>query len=242
MKIALVMSGQPRYVEQAFPNIYRSIIEPNNPDIYCHCWYSKEQEDKPFRYGRGWQDQRITADAPEKILKLYKPKAFLYEPQRLFEDDIRLSKVDFTKSLAAGYAGGAENPECANYYKFATFSMWYSIYKSYILFSHIYNQYDVIIKCRYDLGINKIVKISDYDTHATIWHESLGRPELMNNWFNFGDRKSMYHILSMYNNLIEIYQTTGLWCNEYFTKYTCDLNNIRIQSDGFGLSLPSFPL
>src|SRR6185436_17770941 len=40
MKVAVCLSGQPRYALECFPFIYQHIIEPNNADVFIHMNYA----------------------------------------------------------------------------------------------------------------------------------------------------------------------------------------------------------
>lgn len=243
MKVALLLSGQPRYIKQYADGIINNLIAPNNADVFVHCW--APQVKVPFRAGEGWKDERLAENAIEQILRIYRPTALKYEPQIDFADrKLFPIEVDFTRTLAANMGGGAEKPEIAEYYRYATLSMWYSIMEAGKLVSPQVElggtcPYDCIIKARFDLGIQKRVCVADYDL-SKVWAEEIGgRPELLNNWFNFGGLTAMQPIMSIYDRISDLYGITGIWCNEYWAKKVCDDNNIGIGFDSFGLSIPS---
>jgi hypothetical protein len=84
MKIALCLSGQPRFVEEAYPNIFKTIIEPNDPDVFLHAWYDKDMIGTNFvNYSvNGWDNNKDKSKYQKgtdlKILDLYKPKKYIF--------------------------------------------------------------------------------------------------------------------------------------------------------------------
>lgn len=231
MKTALLLSGQPRFLEKYYDCIYNNIIRPNNADVFFHCW-EIEDISRPFRYGSGWANERINPNYKNFLLNKYKPKAYIFEYQKKFIDD----DVDFTFSLKSGYAGGTENKDGAKYHTFATRSMWYSIMKCWELCSS--DSYDCVIKHRFDAGISKTLKVENYDLNH-LWAEDLGRSELVNNWCNFGNSEVMSKYCTIYNKIDSLYKETNIWCNEYWIKYVMDQNNIQIKHDYLGLTIES---
>lgn len=232
MKNALLFFGQPRYVREAFPNIHRNLIQPNNPDIFIHMW-NDLPKDEPFRAGEGWKNERLTNNPIETVIDLYQPKAILVEKQRSFPND----GVDFTNTLAKGYAGGTERPEIAKSHIFSTYSMWYSISKVFDLIRR--ERYDSVILTRLDLSINRPVKIDSYDLEA-IWGESINRPELLLNWMNFGNQNYMNVIFGdMFHIINDLYKESDIWCNEYWCRYCCKKWSIPVKEGYWGLGIPS---
>jgi hypothetical protein len=231
MKTALLMFGQPRYVEEHFPNIKRCLIEPNNPDVHVHTWISST--DKPFRVGEGWKNERLTKDALTVINDLYRPKSILAQSQIDFPD----KGIDFTSTLNGNMGGGAERPEIAAHYIFATYSMWYSIAQVFKLIET--RSYDAIILTRFDLGIQRPVKIMESDLDC-IYGEDIGRPELLLNWMNFGGSDYMRQVFGeMYTDIGPMYRATNIWCNEYWCKYACTKYGIPVKTGSWGLTIPS---
>lgn len=213
MKTAILLSGQPRSYNRYIDCIKKNLIEPNNADVFFHTW----------------DDNRI---ATNELVAAYSPKAFSAHPQQQFIDD----DVDFTKSLAAGYAGGSEDPKVARYYTFATKSMWWSLRRGYMDIVNTCIPYDYVIKCRFDCGISRPIICANYDPNS-LWAEDLGRLELVNNWLNFGSRDVMRKYCNIYNQIPRLYEETGIWCNEFWIKKIMDENNIPIKHDYWGLTI-----
>jgi hypothetical protein len=130
MKVALCLSGQPRFVLQAFPNIYNILIKPFNSDVFVHSWYDKEMVGANFVDYRvnGWDNSqpasKYPADVDKLILDLYKPKKAIFQNQIKFIDsNIQLEKI--LQTHARHYS--------REYFVNMLYSSWYSIQKSNLL-------------------------------------------------------------------------------------------------------------
>ena len=91
MKCAVIISGQPRGVLETYTNIQNRLIIPNNADVFLHSWIDKEMEGKPYvanwlrREGKeGIASKPVPKDIDKIILDVYKPKRYLFEPQKTF--------------------------------------------------------------------------------------------------------------------------------------------------------------
>ena len=141
MKIALSLSGQPRFVKQCFENIKANIIEPNNiTDIYVHIWAPKllyQLVNNP--YG--------TEQDIEDIRNLYKPTKTIIEEPKEFEEIVPKDSVYYL-------------------YNFVSQSMFYSIKRG---MEMIDESYDCYCRLRFDLQFFHPIKFSDYNmAHANI--------------------------------------------------------------------------
>lgn len=213
MKVAVLLSGQPRSYERYIHCIKKNLIEPNNADVFFHTW----SEDQTLIYN---------------LVSAYKPKDYITQPQQIFINN----DVDFQHTLQSGYAGGAEDPKVAQYYTFATKSMWFSLAKGFNIIAENRVLYDYVIKCRFDCGMSRPIVCTNYDPNA-LWAEDLGRPELVNNWLNFGSFRTMQKYCSIYHWIPRLYRNTNIWCNEYWIKQIMDEENIPIKHDYWGLTI-----
>jgi len=73
MKVAIVISGLPRKVEEGYNQFWKSIIEKYNADVYLHFWEDEEYE---------------------KILSLYNPKKYISEKPFSFADYVNGLEAD----------------------------------------------------------------------------------------------------------------------------------------------------
>ena len=94
MKVAVCLSGQPRYFRECSPYLLRS-LENLDVDFFIHSWYHENMvndELKPQSKDgdrRGWVVEKET---DRGLLETYMPKAFKFEEQKKF-----IPKFDFSK-------------------------------------------------------------------------------------------------------------------------------------------------
>ena len=75
MRIALLLSGQPRFIEEGSEYILKNVCEGNNVDTFCHFWMDDGLITKPYKFGGagGWVHQRIDSKAVDKAFEIYRP-------------------------------------------------------------------------------------------------------------------------------------------------------------------------
>ena len=67
MKIALCLSGQPRYLDEGFYYLYENILKKYSVDVFIHTWWDNEMKNKKMdlpsslSYGRTyfWKEDTI---------------------------------------------------------------------------------------------------------------------------------------------------------------------------------------
>lgn len=208
MKIALCLSGQPRFIKEAFPYIKENIIDCNpNVDVFIHCWFDEKEAGKKFsntsdttrEEGNGLLD----INTPQLLRQLYKPKAFEIEPQE-----------DFTPRVKEAYTKARDktNP-------FATFSMWESIRrcnnlkKAYEENNHF--TYDAVIKGRFDLKITTPIKIMDAvdlnNLHTSGYNDD---HTIVEDILFYSASKTMDTIVELPNELDKHFLKVNKWNNE----------------------------
>jgi len=237
MKIALCISGQPRFVENAFPNIYNNIIQPNNPDVFIHCWYDEnligQNFVNPALYSaNNWDyssDKSKYSDNLDKlILDLYKPKKYIFENQKSIKDDtLRLEEI--LNSHARVYT--------REYFVEMLYSSWYSILKSnmlkeeYRLENNI--MYDYVIRMRFDATFNMPVVCSEYDPNFlhTDRRPDFPIPRMIEDWFGFGSNKIMNIYSSAFNYMQYAVEESNkydrIFCSETLVYEMMKVFNIR---------------
>jgi hypothetical protein len=104
MKYALLISGQPRNVKEAYEGIYTKVIEPNGiKDIFIHSWIDPDMVGKQYvaQWRRKLLKQQQNEEAEERsvaskvvpsnidstILELYNPKVWKFEKPKTFSYD-----------------------------------------------------------------------------------------------------------------------------------------------------------
>lgn len=91
MRCAVIISGQPRSVLETYQNIQDTIIKPNNADVFLHSWIDKEMFGKSYKANwlvkqgqHGIAGNTVPSNIEQIILDEYKPKKYLFEPQKQF--------------------------------------------------------------------------------------------------------------------------------------------------------------
>ncbi len=194
MKIALCLSGQPRFVEKTYPFIYNNIIVPNNADVFVHTWFDKDDVGQPFRTDQpDWANNpnnKVDPQAGEKILNLYKPKSYKFEKQKTFFNNTLDMEPTFLKY------GRTDR----TYFVNAMHCMWYSVAQANLL-KEIYRlendiQYDYTIRCRMDAIIPRPIKCEDFEPDILWVSHDRQTPNQIDDWFAL----SRNEIMNVYSN------------------------------------------
>ncbi|HRI32891.1 MAG TPA: hypothetical protein PLD02_03990 [Saprospiraceae bacterium] len=239
MKIAVCLSGQPRFLRHFAPSIIKNLILPNNADVFIHSWYSEEATKIPVRSGVGWADISLERDSDKLLLEIYKPIDAIIEPQI----DFPLWNIDHLPTRNMGYGGGSEKSENGDYFVKAFQSMWYGIMRSQLLrkqYSLINKfQYDYVVRCRLDCQIHTPILFSNLDVNKLHHCHLSDDQKLIHDWFNIGSEKTMDIMASMYWKLKSFYDNSCIWCNEYWLKLLMQENKIEDQRHPWPISIIS---
>ena len=138
MKVAVCISGLPRNYEQGFKELKKWFLNKYDCDVYIHTWYDTKSV---FETGHDYLEKKtysFTQNDYDKILKLYKPKAYEFQiPIPFDETDIRGSHLKYKLHNILSAA--------------------YSIHACYNLVRESGVEYDYIIRYRFDLQFTKYV-------------------------------------------------------------------------------------
>jgi len=241
MKVALCLSGQPRFVEEAFPNILKTLIEPNNPDIFYHCWYDKECVGKRYAdYEVEWdvnnnfslhKDSSYEENTIETIEKLYGNwiKDRMIEPQFNFIDEkIKLEKI--LNTHARHYS--------REYFVNMLHSSWNSIMKSNMLKEQYRLKnginYDFVIRARFDANLNAAVHLNKFNSSKRVLYTDRRDnlpPRMVEDWFGFGNNDVMNIYSSGFFYMNEMVEESlkydGIFCGEVLVYENLKRNNIQ---------------
>ena len=137
MKIALCLSGLPRNLNKAYPNIKQQLLDPYLPDVFIHTWYNKEDIGVPLFNSWGQKiEEQLDNFVLSNIFEKFNPKKLLVENQ-----------IDFDLPKKLNF------PE----YGFNMVSMLYSINEANNLKKRYEEEnnfiYDIVIRYRFDLNI-----------------------------------------------------------------------------------------
>lgn len=145
MKVALLLSGLPRMVNEGYEQTWKHIIENYDTDVYLHAWKDEEWE-------------KINELYPiAKSIQLQEPFKFTK-----YKEGIKLPHSDKSRPL----------PQYDVMSCFRQLPMFYSWQMGYKPLYDSKINYDVVIRSRYDLGVRHQIKLNDFDmnyvNHADI--------------------------------------------------------------------------
>lgn len=194
-RVAVCLSGLPRFYKEAHRNIMDTLVIPNDADVFIHTWTNSEEE---------------TND----IVNLYKPVKFLIEPQRKFINT-RMNHDKMLASYARYYTQG----------NFTTmlYSSWYSINQSNTLKEHhrLENNftYDCVIRARFDTVFNMPIVCSNFNMNVlNIANRDLPVPEMVDDRFAFSSNNIMNAYAAGFNMIDVIHKKRlgidGVFCGE----------------------------
>lgn len=200
MKTAICISGQPRNVNLAFPNINQTLLEPNSPDVFIHLWLDKGDLDKSHFNSWGQSVGTINNDVIGDIFKKYNPKKIKIENQIHFPQFNKYNLSNYQKNMV---------------------SMLYSMKQSnnlkidYELENNF--KYDAVIRSRFDLTLENIIEIDSLDLNNKIYClKDCPHFNGVNDQFAVGNSKNMDVFNSTYDNLDEFLSTF-----HQYTSYAC---------------------
>lgn len=204
MKIALCLSGQPRYIDQGYLQIKNNILSKYDVDCFVHTWWDNSMRNQKMvlnpktSYGRQylWDENTI-----EKIVEYYSPKIMMHQQQinfNLFEHIEYKVIPQYVHSM------------------FYSIMMCNSFKKSYEKMNNFL--YDFVIRCRFDVNFFKFdLDFNSLDSNKL--HAIKVRPYLIGDMFSISSSQIMDKYSDAYN---------------YLEKYSFDKNfNHRDESKEF---------
>lgn len=258
MRVALVISGQPRFVRECAPYMVSNIINQYNVDVFAHLWFDESLTKAPYKYEGNWPSQTIQEDAIEVFKEIYKPKLFETEKSIFFQDE----NLNFNKSLKKyndwktpnapdNMKQGTEG--FSNLIKSNQISYFYSLNKANLLkrkYEYLNNfKYDWVIRARTDTALQVPLVLSNYNpnsvTYTNINNQESVTPGLICDWLNFGNSYVMdvfNSCFTSYDYLIEECKRTneGAWCPELVHRKMVDLYQVKAEGHPIPVSLPRF--
>ncbi len=154
MKVALLLSGLPRKVEDGYERTWKHIIENYDTDIYLHAWKDEEWENASKFYPNA---KSFILQEPFKFTK--------------YKEGITLPHSDKSRPLP-------QYDVISCFRQLPMFYSWQIVYKS--MYDSMID-YDVIIRSRYDLGIRHPIDLNNYgmdvinhsDVHGGFFDDNL---------------------------------------------------------------------
>ena len=136
MKVALMLTGLARKVEEGYNNYWKYIIDNHDVDFYLHCWKDEE-----------WEKVEEIYQNP-KFIHVQKPFKFTE-----YREGIESPNDDKSRPLEEYDVWG----------NFRTFPMFYSWQETYNVLRVSRHKYDCVIRSRYDLGTDINIDLNKLD-------------------------------------------------------------------------------
>lgn len=150
MKVAVCLSGQPRNYKKSFQTIQDSFLSELDVDFYFHTWNDVKFTSTDFGFGK--YEYLFPQEFLEELIEIFEPINYQIEHPIVFD--------------ASGYRCPIWRQPLNN-----TLSMFYSIYKSFLLLKNDI-KYDYVIRSRFDLDYSIYNPIFNNKLQIPSWHNS----------------------------------------------------------------------
>ena len=249
MRIAVLLSGQPRFLERCYPYIYEFILRPNGmPDVFAHLWWSTDSCDTPYKFGGdgGWKHQRISTTAPETFHKLYEPLRVCIEPPKIWKFT---APNPAAMSEKVAEAASEEDPSFERIFS-NNISMFHSMYRANEL-KKAYEQehgfrYDWVIRLRTDLEIYTPVICRDLHPNRFYFSDIGQKQEFVCDWLNVANSAQMDVATRVWADFEELFakhygkESTEKFSNEHILRHQLVDAGIQAESVKWRVTLPRF--
>src|SRR3989344_6416933 len=202
MKIALILSGQPRFYNSvSYTTIYNEILNKYDTDVFFHCWYSSNK-DYNYEYSP-WSgiNQKITFPdtVKEDLIKMYNPKEYIIEEPIKF--NFKMSDID-------------NNNKNREFLYNNVPSMFYSLTKSNelrITYEKKNNIiYDWVIRARFDTLLVSLPELNKLCPGNIYVPDNCPNPNVFNDNFSICSSLCCNNIYDVFTNLQEYINKVGI--------------------------------
>lgn len=189
MKIALCLSGQPRFVDEGYHKSIKPFLDLGSGTLvktFIHTW-----EIEPWEYKSKWlnagghrMNEELSSDTLPRYLDLYKPDEYIIEPNKIFCYGLYADRT--APGIRSDYGE----------------SMLYSIYQSNQLKSEYEEQhnmtFDVVIRCRTDVKFFSPIHFEHYDLSTITVPSGCPHPKGFADAFAFSNSNNMDTYCNLY--------------------------------------------
>jgi hypothetical protein len=256
MKIALCLSGQPRFIKEVSPYILKNVCNNYDVDTFFHFWFDDNLITKPYKYGGNgeWINQRININAIDDAIKIYNPKLYKVEKSKTFIDDS--IKTDYcykdNGELISWTRHWKENnePNYRNRMVNNTLSNFYSMNQVCLLkkeYEFLNNfKYDYVVRIRSDCILHNKIIFENYDNNFLYYTGILNQPDnMVADWINFSNSNNMDVFMSVFPVFDTILKKcmknkNEAWSNEMLHKTILDYFEIVAIPDNLIVEVPRF--
>lgn len=256
MKIALCLSGQPRFVKEVSPYIIENVCKGYDVDVFMHLWFDEDLQTKPYKYGGSgnWVNQRIPETAIDDAISIYNPKLYKIQPSKTFKDStIKTDYCYYPNGELVQWSkhwNESDEPD----YKLRMVNNWISCHYSLNQVNLLKKEYeyendfkyDFVVRCRTDSVVQTKIIFENYDPEVLHYTGILNQPDgMIADYINFGGSKIMDPFMSTFSFIDQIFKMCyddfgGAWSNEMLHRKTMDLFKIPHQAHSIIVTLPRF--
>lgn len=249
MKIALCLSGQPRFVQEVAPYIIQNVCSGYDVDVFVHIWFDEDLLNGPYKIGAKndeWVNQRLDKNSVSNLLEIYKPVSYVIESSKKFIDPL----IHFETSLERYWTWGEPGSEFRNRIINNTLSYFYSLNQVNNL-KKVYEyengfKYDWVVRCRTDTILHTKINFENYNSNVINFSGMSNQPDgMINDWFNFGGTKVMDAFMSLFSVFDLVLdkcfkENSNAFCPELLHRKMVDCFNINVESHPIHITLPRF--
>lgn len=202
MKVAIVISGQPRNFEKGFDELYKTYLNRYDCDVYFHSWNAPVQAATQFFSDRPALQYTFNEEHRKKLLDLYKPVVYEFESVIQFDTNNIVDRI---------WRQPLQN----------SLSMWYSVWKSFMMAPA---GYDAYVRTRFDLRYEpelahldtldlSRIHVWDWDTDIRVKHRGYYDVFAVSNYDNLQIYANTFTKVNWYLNFDKDYKQSlsGGW-------------------------------
>lgn len=230
MRIALCLSGFVRNFKESYKYLLDNLIydEQHEYDFFVHT-YNKIGNTKSWQYDIELGDEISESE----IIELYKPKKIVIEDT----NNIKLIELSKNIILSKNISGGFSVDPLRSLAMFRKIYLCNELKKQYEL---EYNfKYDYVIRCRFDLRLNKKINFDENDiNYLNVSYSpylNIGdiEPNMINDSFAYSSSINMDKYSNIYINVNMLIDNGIVYHPETILKSNVEYYNIEIKKHNF---------
>lgn len=202
MKVAIIVSGQPRNFQQGYAELKSAYLDRYDCDVFFHTWNDTKFQATQFFHDRPVQEYNMQPSWTDELLSLYSPIQHTFDTPKVFDDK---------KIVDPMWRQPLQNSK----------SMWYSVQQAFTL---VPKGYDVYIRTRFDLRYEpslfdlasldlSTLHVWDWDTDARVKHRGFYDVFAIGTYNSIGIYSQVFSKIDWYLNYDEQYKhfLSGGW-------------------------------
>jgi hypothetical protein len=226
MKVAIVVSGQPRNFEQGYAELKQAYLDRYDCDVFFHTWKDTKFAATQFFHDRPVQEYPMEQSWMDTLVELYNPAHSTFDPPKVFDDK---------KIVDPMWRQPLQNSK----------SMWYSVQQA---FAVVPKGYDVYIRTRFDLRYEpstldlealdlSMLHVWDWDTDSRVKHRGYYDVFAVGTYDTIGIYSQVFSKIDWYLNYDEHYKKflSGGWPgqdsglrNEYLLRWHLTTSGVKV--------------